>query len=1009
MASNVTGTGLIALKDSKPIVLRTATDSKGRVGALFDLSQDRILNGVRTTTVYSHISNSRSTECTMSSCEKDEDSILLKLRNIHQELRLSIFLEMIPALGVNNAINYSRLTDKFIRILYYRWHKDSYYLSNEEINLLRQDQSIQTADRATHVVVCENWGIDANIILQLPSDRELAKLIDYSITKLCTILKGENANVKLADKEINLLEKIVDIKVFSNIPELCEMKSLIDFYCRIDEFKTNSKVIQPYDYHLYPIQELFNESSEKRFIFHEIETKQIQKLESYLVQLLTSKQRLSKKIDQNYLNVQRHFENQFREIQEKWINFKTQYSNQISRLQKLVVDIRRKNDDESSIDRVLNNNHTKTLNSLIEELLNQLTNLEKKEYFIKDLYEKQFEYKNAMNYKVDSGDDEQVIKKKLNLRTQDVRIVCFNDTLYQENKAQWYTIQEILIKERDMNSQVQIVYVDFSYCNKTLDQMIVFPSSSEINIKQKQSTPKKSPPKLLVNEEAINILLLGESGAGKSTFINAFVNYLNFRELDDARQKPIVLIPVSFIMTSGVDFDEHQVTFGGMDTLANEDFTNFGQSVTQHCKSYIFSHTNDDNTVRKLRIIDTPGIGDVRGSTQDDINMQHVLSFISKLTHLNAVCMLMKPNSARLNAFLRSCLIQLFDLLGEDARERIIFCFTNARSTFYTPGDTGPLLKQLLSSLPMKNILFNKQNTFCFDSESFRYLVATQNGMRFDDLNVNEYKQSWNKSSDESKKFLKYILANMDSPLIMGEHQSVKDAQLRIALMVRPMLEAIRNTLRNLVLYNSGFSSLSIELKPRIIKCTSAICSKCQSEPHLIHQFWITPDSLHVFHNKCRTCNCSPDNHYPIDYQLEYSESKQSSSISDKDMITTTSNLTETCAQFICFLEKVSNSVQNDFFLDGMRRMITQEEIICQHQQSNELNKQLIDCLKLQRESYEKMKKNMLDTKENIDVKAIYEKIEQIIQLPIIKSQMKAVAEWRSFMVQYYEYRVTLV
>ena len=524
MASNVTGTGLIALKDSKPIVLRTATDSKGRVGALFDLSQDRILNGVRTTTVYSHISNSRSTECTMSSCEKDEDSILLKLRNIHQELRLSIFLEMIPALGVNNAINYSRLTDKFIRILYYRWHKDSYYLSNEEINLLRQDQSIQTADRATHVVVCENWGIDANIILQLPSDRELAKLIDYSITKLCTILKGENANVKLADKEINLLEKIVDIKVFSNIPELCEMKSLIDFYCRIDEFKTNSKVIQPYDYHLYPIQELFNESSEKRFIFHEIETKQIQKLESYLVQLLTSKQRLSKKIDQNYLNVQRHFENQFREIQEKWINFKTQYSNQISRLQKLVVDIRRKNDDESSIDRVLNNNHTKTLNSLIEELLNQLTNLEKKEYFIKDLYEKQFEYKNAMNYKVDSGDDEQVIKKKLNLRTQDVRIVCFNDTLYQENKAQWYTIQEILIKERDMNSQVQIVYVDFSYCNKTLDQMIVFPSSSEINIKQIQSTPKKSPPKVLVNEEAINILLLGHSGAGKSTFINAHVN-----------------------------------------------------------------------------------------------------------------------------------------------------------------------------------------------------------------------------------------------------------------------------------------------------------------------------------------------------------------------------------------------------------------------------------------------------------------------------------------------------
>ncbi|CAF3774286.1 unnamed protein product [Rotaria sordida] len=381
------------------------------------------------------------------------------------------------------------------------------------------------------------------------------------------------------------------------------------------------------------------------------------------------------------------------------------------------------------------------------------------------------------------------------------------------------------------------------------------PSASSPKLQRSLASSLPSENKLPSITE-INVLLMGETGVGKSTFINSFVNYLIFDTLEQAQQNdPVVLIPVSFLITTGDQFNEFIVKFDDIDS--NENHEHQGQSVTQQCKSYMFKL----NERLCLRLIDTPGMGDTRGLVQDEINIDHVLAYVNNLSHLNAVCLLFKPNESRLNMFFSSCVNQLLMYLTPIFYNNIIFCFTNARSTFFAPGNTGSLLREMFKQEHLKDIPFEKKNTFCFDSESFRYLAAKKCGVEFDEFVKQESINSWTTSVTESVRLLHFIL-NL-KPYNLNEWQSIRKTSLEISILARPLMETLRLILYNWKLHEVGLTDKEIVINT--VHVITKICSNCAKTQYKIqNNISITTKESNVNTKLKIKCPLEQENPKPI-------------------------------------------------------------------------------------------------------------------------------------------------
>lgn len=170
--------------------------------------------------------------------------------------------------------------------------------------------------------------------------------------------------------------------------------------------------------------------------------------------------------------------------------------------------------------------------------------------------------------------------------------------------------------------------------------------------------------------EELNILILGRTGVGKSTWINAFVNYLIHPSLDDGleAEKLSWVIPFAFrtySVNEEGDFEDLEVQVGfdqrpssprtpNQKISVQEQDGSTGGSATQRTVVHKVQIGN-----QLVRLIDTPGIGDTRGAAKNRENLSDIVGVLRTYKRVHGILILLKPNEQRLDLMFKFCVQEL--------------------------------------------------------------------------------------------------------------------------------------------------------------------------------------------------------------------------------------------------------------------------------------------------------------------------------------------------------------
>ena len=208
------------------------------------------------------------------------------------------------------------------------------------------------------------------------------------------------------------------------------------------------------------------------------------------------------------------------------------------------------------------------------------------------------------------------------------------------------------------------------------------------------------------NEEIISILFVGQSGTGKSTFINAYINHL--------------------LGITSTDKIRYKIIFG--DTNKENDQT---QSQTDCITIYNIRSPKYDNKV--FQLIDTPGAGDTRNDNDKQISnlekdkkekeylKMYTELFSKKIGQLNSIVFVAKSSENRENEFQKRVIKIITDLFADDVSQNCLAILTHTDNDEIIP-DAVQLLEKM--DIFKEKTQKNEKWYFPVNSATVKFILA---------------------------------------------------------------------------------------------------------------------------------------------------------------------------------------------------------------------------------------------------------------------------------------------